>query len=146
VRDGASPDLVRRIVDAYDSATADRFATEIDLSPLPAEIEGLGGNEHDIALSRIASHYVSADPARLRDFMPYIHHIHGKFYEMTDEGTEYSIPYEEVIPILAEGGFSGWISSEYEGQRHTQDAYEVDSVEQVRRHQSLLERVIKQPV
>jgi len=140
IRDGATPDLVRRIVDAYDSAAAERYAT--DLSSLPGEIERLGGKQQDVALARIAGHYVSADPSRLRDFMPYIHHIHGKFYEMTDQGVEYSIPYEEVIPILSEGGFSGWISSEYEGQRHIQDAHEVDSVEQVRRHQQLLERLI----
>ena len=63
--------------------------------------------------------------------------LHAKFYEMTDEGNEYSIPYEEILPILAEGGFSGYLSSEYEGQRHIQDAFDVDSVEQVRRQQDL---------
>ncbi len=144
LRDGATPDHVRRIVDAYDSAAAGSFARDIDLSHLPGEIEERGGNEQDINLARMAGHFVSSDPSAMREFMPYIHHVHGKFYEMTEALTEYSIPYEEVVPILIDGGFAGWISSEYEGQRHIQDAFEVDSVEQVRRHQQLLENLLVQ--
>jgi len=106
-------------------------------------IEEHGGNEPDIALARMVSHFVNLDPAALQEYMPYVHHIHAKFYEMTDEGSEYSIPYEEILPILAEGGFSGYLSSEYEGQRHTQDAFDVDSVEQVRRQQDLFARVLE---
>ena len=74
--------------------------------------------------------------------MPLIFHIHAKFYEMLDEGTEYSIPYERIIPVLIEGGYEGFLSSEYEGNRHIHDAFEVDSVEQVRRQQSMLEHLL----
>jgi sugar phosphate isomerase/epimerase len=145
VRDGAQADVVRRIVAAYDeaAASADGTAMLAALAGLPAEIEEHGGNEPDIALARMVSHFVNLDPAALQEYMPYVHHIHAKFYEMTDEGSEYSIPYEEILPILAEGGFSGYLSSEYEGQRHTQDAFDVDSVEQVRRQQDLFARVLE---
>jgi len=57
---------------------------------------------------------------------------------MTEELREYSIPYEEVIPVLIQGGYDGYIDSDYEGQRHTQDAIETDSCEQVRRHHVML--------
>ena len=144
VRDGATPDLVRRIVAEYDEVAADADAAKMltRLATLPAEIEKLGGNREDLALAQMVSRYVNSDPADLREFMPYIHHIHAKFYEMTDEGSEYSIPYEEIVPVLVEGGYTGSLSSEYEGQRHIQDAFEVDSVEQVRRQQQLFENVL----
>ena len=61
---------------------------------------------------------------------------------MTDEGEEYSIPYDEIIAVLREGGYRGYLSSEYEGNRHIQDAFPVDSVDQVRRHQQMLARLL----
>ena len=41
-----------------------------------------------------------------------------------------------------EGGYDGYLSSEYEGNRHIQDAFEVDSVEQVRRQQEMFKRLL----
>ena len=142
LREGATPDMVRRIVDAYDSSAADGKGGGLALKGLADEIESLGGNEQDLGLARMATHFVYADPGRLPELMPYVHHVHAKFYEMTDEGSEYSIPYEEVMPVFADAGFSGYFSSEYEGQRHIQDAHDVDSVEQVRRQQELFSRVL----
>ena len=63
----------------------------------------------------------------LKPILPYIFNVHGKFYEMTDELREYSIPYEEIIPALMEIGYDRSIDSEYEGQRWTQDITITDS-------------------
>jgi hypothetical protein len=41
-----------------------------------------------------------------------------------------------------EGGIDASIVSEYEGQRHTQDAFETDSCEQVRRQHVMLRRLL----
>jgi hypothetical protein len=49
-----------------------------------------------------------------------------------------------VLPVLAEGGYQGYISAEYEGQRHIQDVFEVDSVGQVERFQIMLSKLIAQ--
>ncbi len=46
------------------------------------------------------------------------------------------------MPVLVEGGYNGYLSSEYEGQRQIEDAYEVDSVEQVRRQHSMFKRLL----
>ena len=76
--------------------------------------------------------------------MDRIFHIHAKFYEMLENETEYSIPYDEVIPVLKEGGYQGYFSSEYEGNRHIQDVFEVDSVEQVRRQQKMFKKLLNE--
>ena len=79
-----------------------------------------------------------------------IRHIQAKFYEMVVDETgadvEYSIPYVRIVPILVEGGFDGYLSSEYEGNRHIQDAYPVDSVDQVRRQHAMFRRLLGDPV
>jgi sugar phosphate isomerase/epimerase len=68
---------------------------------------------------------------------PYIYHIHAKFYEMMDDLHEYSIPYEKVIPVLAAGGYSGYLSSEYEGARE-----DFQTSAQIRMQQVMLKRLL----
>ena len=141
LRDGAREEIVRHVEAAYEAAVADGRTGEA-LSSLVDEVQRMGGSELDVGVARYATHLNWSDPQRLLDFMPYIHHIHAKFYEMTGEGSEYSIPYEEVVPVLAAGGFDGYLSSEYEGQRWVQDTDDVDEVEQVRRQQELFRRIL----
>jgi len=141
VRDGATERIVRHIAESYEGL-AGGSGPPADISGLVGEVEQMGGNDVDRRAAQFASRMTWSDPERLRDFMPYIHHVHAKFYEMTDDGSEYSIPYEDVVPILVEGGYPGALSSEYEGQRHVQDVHEVDEVEQVRRQQQLFARLL----
>lgn len=79
------------------------------------------------------------------DHMPRIHHIHGKFYDMTEDLVEPSIPYDTIVGVLKQGGYTGHICSEYEDNRWIEDAHPVDSVEQVRRQQAMLTRLIGEP-
>lgn len=134
LRNGAHENLVRKIVERYDRHE--------DVHGLPVEVERLGGNAEDIGLARTVGHFVSSDPKKLRDVIGAVRHIHGKFYQMNEDGREMSIPYEAIVPTLAAAGYEGYISSEYEGNRHLQDAFPVDSVEQLRRHQQMLTRLI----
>ncbi len=50
----------------------------------------------------------------LRSIMPYCVHFHGKFHHIKEDGTERSIPYEKILPIIEASGFDGYIVSEYE--------------------------------
>src|SRR4030042_2164965 len=124
VRDGANPEIVRFIVEAFNNHAMDH---------IEEDVKKMGATPEDVGRAIGATRFIYTNPRRMLDFMPYIFHIHAKFYEMLPEYTEYSIPYEDIIPVLIEGGFQGYLSSEYEGNRHIQDAFEVDSTEQVRR-------------
>jgi hypothetical protein len=55
------------------------------------------------------------DPRELIKHMPYVIHVHGKFWEMTEDCEEPNINYKEVLPVLVENGYDGYISAEYEG-------------------------------
>jgi sugar phosphate isomerase/epimerase len=134
IRQGAHPHIVQYISEVY--ARHDGAEGLID------EVKALGANALDLAMANDIQHMTYVNPRRLLEFMPLIFHVHGKFYEMLDDYTEYSIPYDEVVAVLVEGGYSGYISSEYEGNRHIQDAFDVDSVEQVRRQQVMLKRLL----
>jgi hypothetical protein len=129
LRDGAKPELVDYIVDLYDDHGDTHALSDI--------IHYRGGGPIEMGLARQATHFIYRDPAEMLAHMNLIGLIQAKFYEMVDDSTEYSIPYDRIIPILQQGEFSGYLSSEYEGNRHIQDAFEVDSREQIRRQHAM---------
>ncbi len=84
--------------------------------------------------------------------LPIIVNFHGKFYNMSEvEGQpgvyeDKSVDYEGPIRVLKEYGYDGYINTEYEGQRRFQDRTEkelISEVDQVRKHQSMLKRLIE---
>lgn len=99
-----------------------------------------------VGMAETLRHNAAFEPKRMLDFMPRIRNIHGKFYEMTQDLSEYSIPYDKIVAVLKQGGYRGHICSEYEGNRWIEDAETVDSVEQVRRQQAMLKTLIGGPV
>jgi sugar phosphate isomerase/epimerase len=80
---------------------------------------------------------LAVDPAELADVMPHVLHVHAKFWDMTDGLTDPHIPYDAVVSALVDGGYTGYLSSEYEGPR---DLYRAS--DQVRRQQAMLRRLV----
>jgi Xylose isomerase-like TIM barrel len=143
LREGMKPEIVEYLNEAYNSNTLSR-GSELgkNENSLPEIILSMGGRESDIYWAFMGTHMIYADPKKMLPYLKYTAHIHGKFYEMIDDTHEYSIPYEEIIPLLIEGGYTGYIDAEYEGNRWIQDAQTVDSVEQVRRYQKMLKTLL----
>jgi len=117
-----------------------------DLKRLVAEKFPTIDTDAQITLSLIRPQ-ASAKPEELMDIMHIILSIHGKFYEMVEDPTkpggyyDPSIPYDEIMKILLEGGYDGYINSEFEGQGHTNDLPDdqmFDELEQVRRQHKML--------
>jgi sugar phosphate isomerase/epimerase len=134
VRNGVRPHMADFITSQYEKRVLAEY--------IVGNVREMGGTPIEVQMAEQARHQVYSNPKRLLEYMPYIFHIHGKFYEMLDDHTEYSIPYAEVIAILKKGGYDGYMSSEYEGNRHIEDIHPVDSFEQVRRHQAMLKELI----
>jgi sugar phosphate isomerase/epimerase len=134
IRGGGTESIVDFVCQAYEARIMSEYVIH--------DVRKMGGNPVDIRFAESLRHMIWSNPRRLLEFMPWIFHIHAKFYEMLEDNTEYSIPYDEIIPVLIEGGYDGYLSSEYEGNRHIHDVYEVDSVEQVRRQQEMFKRLL----
>ncbi|GAB3301134.1 sugar phosphate isomerase/epimerase family protein [Pseudoclavibacter terrae] len=69
-------------------------------------------------------------PARVEDWleiMPWVKHVHGKFFGIDEHGEEPSVPVRELIALLVEQGYSGAVSSEYEGWHwnHWQSPFDI---------------------
>jgi hypothetical protein len=86
----------------------------------------------------------------MRQLARHVVSCHGKFNHMSEipgqpgRYHDAAIDYEGAIGALIAGGYGGYINSEYEGQRYSQDrtrAEMMDEVDQVRRHHEMLRRL-----
>lgn len=136
LRDGADEAIVRRCVATYDDGGDTRALFE--------QVLASGADPVTIGFARTTTHFIQSDPAQLTSYVDVINHVHAKFYEMAPDGTEYSIPYPEIVAALKAGGYRGYLNSEYEGNRHIQDVETVDSFTQVARHQAMMRRLIEE--
>lgn len=136
LRQGATPELVDYVCQAY--------MENRDMDETIAYVREHGGNALDLFWAKEAFDYIYCDAALLAKYAAHIPSIHGKFYEMTNAGEEYSIPYQEAIAILKECSWSGYICSEFEGQRHYHDLryFDINSVDEVKRHHRMMQKYI----
>lgn len=139
IRQGADPKIAEFVCQQHEKGVMAEYTIY--------EVSRMSNRRIDMAVAELSRHNTYVNPVSLLQHMPRIIHIHGKFYEMLDDNTgcgpsEWSIPYDKIIDVLKQGGYDGYIASEYEGNRHIQDIYEVDSVEQVRRHQEMLKNLL----
>lgn len=108
----------------------------------PEDLKSLFRSQTDAMYAIFCSGYENSPLEILDEYMPYVRHFHGKFYEMTEAGVEYSIPYGEFISYLAGKDYDGYIASEYEGQRFVLFDQPIDDIGQVKKHQELLKKLI----
>ena len=137
IRQGARPEVAEFIVEQHEQ----KIMAEYTIYEVAVKMKG---NPAEVRMAEILRHHPYANPKRIRDYIPYFRHIQAKFYEMTEDDRDPSHAYDEVIPELIAGGWDGYLSSEYEGNRWIQDAHPVDSREQVRRQHRMFERLIAQ--
>jgi sugar phosphate isomerase/epimerase len=135
IRDGADEKLIADIKKNYDDGG--------DTKAYAEKIESMGVHPATLNYARTCTHFCNEDPKELTKHVELINHIHAKFYEMLPSGEEYSIPYDKIIAALKAGGYTGYLNSEYEGNRHIQDYAVVDSYGQVKLHQDMMKRLIE---
>lgn len=149
LENGLNPKVAEYIDRIFQSGTdplraiGDGFYTGGNHGPkYPAELVSLLHSHIDREFSMFSCGYENSPIEILEPYLPYLKHIHGKIYEMTDEG-EYSVDYEELINYLTAHHWDGYISTEYEGNRFALKDKPVDGIGQVRKHQAYLKQLIE---
>ncbi len=128
VRRGIPENLVNHAVELWKA--------KVPLKEALDELTSRGLEKSNLTvLERFWGSFGQSNPESLLDIMPYIIHIHGKFFSMVD-GDEPDIRFEEVVQALLKGGYTGWLSSEFEGNAS-------DSFEVLKAHQEMLHHYIR---
>jgi len=158
-RFGASKEGVKIVDDAFEARMAKGLAkirydlnlgrahqaymVENGFPELMEALKKANANEADYQYAQKSFNYTWNDPQDIIDNIQYIYHTHAKCYNLTENCEEPVIPIKDVIDAYKKAGYNGFVSTEYEGNALLNDAFEVDSIEQVRRHQEALRRAIE---
>lgn len=79
---------------------------------------------------------IHVDPADVFDVIENVVFIQAKFHDIDAQLDDQQIPWEPVLKALKDAGYTGYLSSEYEGVREPWR-----SIEQVRRQHSLMRQI-----
>ncbi|MEJ2758330.1 MAG: TIM barrel protein [Anaerolineales bacterium] len=103
------------------------------------EILKMGANQIDIDGIRFSMRFIQGHSLeKLKEYASKVVYVHGKFYDIDEDGQVDNIDYPKVLKALQDGGYQGYICSEFEGNRRMNDAGWVDEIEFVRKHQKLM--------
>lgn len=147
---GVNEDVIAYVDDIFAQGTDPKQvyqgeSTETsDHYDFPEELSALFRGPLDSFYAMMATGYENTPIETLDEYIPWIKSFHGKFWEMTDEGEEYSIDYRRIFDRLRALNFNGYVCSEYEGQRFVVPGEPIEDLSQVRKHQDFLVRLINE--
>ncbi len=84
--------------------------------------------------------YAPSLPEDMIPLIPYLYCCHAKFNHMNDEFEETTIPFGEIIRLLKDHSWDGYLLSEYEGADKYEPGYEVGQT--LRRQHIMLKRYL----
>ena len=103
------------------------------------QVKKMGPNKEDnAALEWVIRHVKVHSLEKLKEYASRLVYAHGKFYDIDAKGQVDNIDYPRVMKALQEGGYKGYVCSEFEGNRRMNDAGWVDEIEYVRKQQVLM--------
>jgi len=108
--------MVREYVEFIEETGTKHFGLNIDFSVFRCRFAD--GEWKD-------PHFKSNVPEDIVPLLPYVYCCHAKFIHMNDDFEETTIPYPEIIKLLQEHNWDGYLLSEYEGADKYDDGYEV---------------------
>ena len=109
-------EMVRNFVEFIEETGTKNFGLNIDF--------GVFQNNFDKEPPE-RRHFMGSKPEEIIPLLPYVYCCHAKFNDMSDDFEETTIPYKEVVDIMKEHGWDGYLLSEYEGADKYDDGYEV---------------------
>lgn len=83
------------------------------------------------------------DYKALQDYASKIVYCHAKFYDIDENGQVDNIDYPKVFDILKKGGYKGYISSEFEGNRRMNVSKWCDEISYVNKQQKLMRKCLE---
>lgn len=125
-----SDPMIKEYTDFIDEEQTKHFGLNIDFGIFQT-------SGHQIQIPGMDVRF--SQPEELRQVLPYVYCCHAKFLHMDENYKETTIPYPEIIKVLKEENWEGYLISEYEGINKDVAGYV--SI-QLRRHQIMLKNLL----
>ncbi len=132
------------VTDELIAVTKEIWAKDVPMPHKFGELQerasALGATPAQIGRLNMAFSMNGRQPVEMwKEIVPQTVHIHGKFYGFDENGDEPSIDYASLLKVFHDGGYQGYISSEYEGTAFTD---EFSGFEMVEKHQALCRKIL----
>jgi Xylose isomerase-like TIM barrel len=138
---GVSDELLDEIAERWDELGTREFEAHEEIGNFIALAHSRGAEDHAVNLAVFAvGIHGHQDPQAWKEILPQVVHVHGKFFDIGPDGQDPVVPIEELVDVLVEGGYTGYISSEYEGWHWNTRA---DAFEMVAGEQALMQSVLE---
>jgi sugar phosphate isomerase/epimerase len=124
-------EMVRNFVEFIEETGTKHFGLNIDF--------GVFQNNFDKEPPE-RRHFMGSKPEEIIPLLPYVYCCHAKFNNMSDDFEETTIPYKEIVDIMKEHNWDGYLLSEYEGRDKYDLGYEVGQT--LRKHHIMLKRYL----
>ena len=139
-REGVPEEVTQLMVDAWNDAWQPGGNPFTARNALIERLDAMGTNgDHTTLVGKGFGLFGHQDPADWVEIADSIVHVHGKFFEIDENGDEPAVPYPELVRLLVDIGYDRFISSEWEGWHWIDGRSGFDVVEQ---HHALLRRLI----
>lgn len=141
---GTSPEVFDYIDTLFERGTDLHAVLAENHYQYPPELEAACQSEHDKMFVPLCDGYENYEFSVLDELLPYIKHFHLKLFEMTPEGPEYSMDYKALLQYLHDHDWSGYVATEYEGNRFTLPGDPFVEKEQVAANQAYIQACLKE--
>ena len=136
---GVPEELLDEIARRWDELGTRRFEAHEEIGSFIGLAHRMGASDHAVNLAVFAVGIHGHQPAEAwGEIMPRVVHVHGKFFDIRD-GREPVVPTEDLLRVLVDHGYTGFVSSEYEGWHWNTES---DAFEMVARQQALCRSVL----
>jgi sugar phosphate isomerase/epimerase len=142
IRDGGKREIIYYISDLIQKRNLENI--EVDFEREEAKIKQMGAGEKDIHFFNMHLRVFgkTASLEKLKEYASRLVYVHGKFHYIDEKGEVDCVDYQKTIGALEEGGYKGFICSEFEGNRSLNDMGWVDEIEYVRKHHVLMRKCL----
>lgn len=132
IKQGAPVEMLEKAAELRYAGTARNEARQV-LLDAGANQAVMGAFEN---MNGFVTFHKEPDYEGLKSILPHCVHFHGKFHYVNEDLEEASIPYDKLLPIIADSNFDGYIMSEFEGHGF------YDAVEMTKRHLQMERKIL----
>jgi hypothetical protein len=118
---GVTPQVIDRLIGLWHARAA-----VPEIRAALAELDA-GEDAEQLAMETVVF-FGHNDPQDLLALMPWIIHVHAKFYGVDDAGQDVAARLPELLAVLKSGGYEGDLSCEFEGHHWNSELRAIDQV------------------
>lgn len=117
IKNGAKPEIVTYLREMSRKAYTYDGNNDVDWDEVAAKINEMGASQVEANILNSLRNKLISPPSVVEEYASRLIYCHGKMHWINEDCTCDEMDYARYIKALVKGGYKGYISTEFEGQR-----------------------------